>query len=226
MTEFFTLTFIGLLMIISPGPDFAIVTKNSIGNGRMAGVGSAIGIGLANTCHVGLNLLGIGLIIAQSALLFTLMKVLGAIYLIYIGYRGLRAKPSKSTKSIELSDASNKESNNTSNIESSYESKNNTQGLKGFYSGFVTSLLNPKACLFYLSFFSVLLSPSTPLISQIFYGAWLSFLALAWFTLVAIFFTDPRIGNKLKECKHWIERFAGGALVVLGIRLLGAKAVI
>ncbi len=219
MTEFFTLTFIGLLMIISPGPDFAIVTKNSIGNGRMAGVGSAIGIGLANACHVGLNLLGIGLIIAKSALLFTIMKVLGAVYLIYIGYRGLRAKP---TKLSELSNTSNF----VSSEELNEESKKNSHGLKGFYSGYITSLLNPKACLFFLSFFSVLIAPGTPFILQIFYGAWLSFLALSWFTLVAIFFTNPLIGDKLKECKHWIERFAGGALVILGIRLLGAKAAI
>lgn len=234
MAEFFTLTFIGLLMIISPGPDFAIVTKTSITNGRLAGFGSAVGIGLACACHVGLNLLGIGIIIAQSAMLFTIMKLLGAAYLIYIGFKGLRAKPSSMADVFSNRDDNNNTNSDAIGLDSGNtlleieekigEEARKSLNRQGFYSGFMTCLLNPKACLFFLSFFSVLLSPSTPLGTQIFYGAWLSLMALLWFSLVAIFFTNPIIGAKLKAYKYWIERLAGGALMILGIRLLGVEA--
>src|SRR5271169_668034 len=92
--EFITLTIISILMIISPGPDFAILTKTSMVHGRMAGVAAALGIALANLCLVAVNLLGIGLLISESELAFTLLQILGGVYLLYIGFKGLRAKPS------------------------------------------------------------------------------------------------------------------------------------
>lgn len=208
MTEFIMISLIGLLMIISPGPDFAIVTKTSLIQGRTAGVLSAFGIAIANLCHVGVNLLGIGMMIAQSAWSFTILKIFGAGYLLYIGYKGLRAKPFVSSTSNEPLLAQKR------------------LGQRGFISGFCTSLLNPKACLFYLSFFSVILSPGTPVTLQMFYGIWLSTLACLWFALVALFFTNPYMVIKLKKIKHWIERVTGVALMLLGLQLLGSKAAI
>lgn len=210
--EFFTITCIGLLMIISPGPDFAIATKTSIASGRWAGLGVAWGIALANLCHVLLNLLGIGILIANSVLAFTVLKILGAVYLVYIGYKGLRAKP-------DMQHLLQKDTDEE-------KEQKNLSGQKGFYIGFLTSILNPKVCLFFLSFFSVLISPSTPIFTQFCYGIWICTIALLWFSLVALFFTHPKIAAKLKRAKHWIERVAGGALVLLGLRLLSSKAAI
>ncbi len=210
--QFIMLTFIGLLMIISPGPDFAIVTKTSLTDGRLAAIMASVGIALANLCHVGINLLGIGVIISQSMIAFTIMKILGAAYLLYLGIKGLRAKPQLNIEDI------NKGNQPINFRDNFYLAK------RGFSVGMFTSLLNPKACLFYLSFFSVILSPETSLTMQIFYGVWLSFLALVWFVLVSVFFTNPSISAKIRQGKHWIERFAGGALVFLGLRLLGTEA--
>ncbi len=207
MTEFIILTLVAALMIISPGPDFAIVVKNSLSNGRSSGVYAAFGIGLANLCHVAVNLLGIGVIIAKSVVVFTGMKILGAAYLIYLGYKGLRAKrvEPRVTADEEVAAVA--------------------QGKKGFYSGLFTSLLNPKVYLFFLSFFSVFLSSTTPFLTQVGYGFWISFMALLWFTLVAIFFTSPVIGQKIESLKHWLERFTGGVLVLLGLKLISSEMV-
>lgn len=230
-TEFFTVTLIGLLVIISPGPDFAIVTKTSIAKGRADGVGSAIGIAVANLCHVMLNLLGIGVIIASSTFIFTIMKILGAAYLLYIGYKGLRAKPGFTESSLCSEIEKNKLNHTIPESQSrafsdSFTSSSSRSffGIKGFYSGFLTSILNPKCFIFFLSFFSVLLSPETPFITQMLYGTWISTMALIWFVLVAIFFTHPFISEKLKRSKHWIERIAGGALLILGLHLLSTEA--
>jgi RhtB (resistance to homoserine/threonine) family protein len=205
MTDFLMLTLVGALMIISPGPDFAIVLKNSLTHGRASGIAASWGIAIANLCHVSVNLLGIGLIIAQSVVAFTVMKILGAAYLVYIGYKGLRAKPAAApTKTPAPLLVAKREHN-------------------GFYSGFFTSLLNPKAALFYLSFFSVILSSATALHTQILYGVWLSTMALLWFILVAIFFTSPIIGQKIAKFKHWLERITGGVLIALGLKLLSSE---
>lgn len=203
MTEFFMLTLVAALMIISPGPDFAIVVKNSLTHGRTFGVYTALGIAIANLCHVAINLFGIGVVISQSIVAFTVMKILGAGYLLYIGYKGIRAKPAvvQDKPDIHINAKPVREHN-------------------GFYSGILTCLLNPKACLFFLSFFSVMLSPTTPIATQIFYGVWISAMALFWFILVTFFFTSPVIGKKIDAFKHWLERFTGGVLILLGIKLL------
>ncbi|HEV2524065.1 MAG TPA: LysE family transporter [Gammaproteobacteria bacterium] len=204
MTEFFMLTLVAALMIISPGPDFAIVVKNSLTHGRTSGVYTAMGIAMANLCHVAVNLFGIGVVIAQSIVAFTIMKFLGAAYLLYLGYKGIRAKPAiaKDKPTVAIT------------------TTNPVREHNGFYNGVLTSLLNPKACLFFLSFFSVMLSPSTAISTQIFYGTWISSMALFWFILVAFFFTSPIIGKRIDAFKHWLERITGGVLILLGIKLL------
>jgi len=205
MTEFLSLTIIVALSIISPGPDFAIVVRNSLAYGRIAGCYAALGISMANLCHVMINLLGIGIIFTQSEMTFRIMKILGAFYLVYLGYQGLRAKK---------------------NIEGAIHQAAAKPTLKeqhGFYSGFFTSILNPKAFLFLLSFFSVMLSPTTPFVHQIFYGVWIGFLALVWFSLVAWFFTNERMGRKIAIWKHWLERITGGILITIGAKLLSSE---
>lgn len=208
MPEFMTVTLIGLLAIINPGPNFAIVTKTSLIYGRRAGLFAALGVGAANFCHVTLNLIGIGIIISQSLLLFTILKIFGAGYLLYIGYRGLTAKVSQAS------------TNNDTYLQSSMKQP---RVRHAFFPGLLIGISNPMACLFYLSFFSLILSDSIPITLQVFYGIWLSLLACLWFALVALLFTHSYMGGAhWKKIKHWIERVTGGVLVLLAIQLLRA----
>ncbi|WP_438884465.1 LysE family translocator, partial [Bacillus cereus group sp. BC22] len=85
MTELIVVVTITLLAVISPGPDFAMVTRNSLMLSRRSGVLTALGIGLGVTVHVSYTLLGVGLLIRQSLWLFNAVKLVGAIYLIYLG---------------------------------------------------------------------------------------------------------------------------------------------
>lgn len=223
--EFFAITLIGAMMIISPGPDFALVVRNSLVFGRQTAVLSSVGIAIANLCHVTINLLGIGLIISQSIVLFTVLKVLGACYLLFIGFKSLRAKAESKLvlESPSLPAQEDRPENRLKNEKIDIDTTTNLSLSKSFMSGFLTSLLNPKACLFFLSFFSVILSAATPFFIQLGYGVWLSFMALVWFCLVSIFFTNPKLSEKLKQCKHWIERFTGGVLMIFGFKLLTSK---
>ena len=92
-TEFLTVALIHLLAVASPGPDFAVVVRESVTHGRRAGTWTAMGVGTAIFLHVGYSLLGIGLIVSQSIVLFNALKWLAAAYLLYIGIKALRAKP-------------------------------------------------------------------------------------------------------------------------------------
>src|SRR4051794_31688078 len=85
LAEFLTVALVHLLAVASPGPDFAVVLRESVTRGRPAGIFTALGVGSGIVLHVSYSLLGIGLLISQSILLFSLLKWLAAAYLIYIG---------------------------------------------------------------------------------------------------------------------------------------------
>src|SRR3990167_6518234 len=83
---------LNMIALISPGPDFAVVLRNSLIYSRKTALLTALGIALGLLVHVTYTLFGLGVIIRESTWLFFGVKYLGAGYLLYIGYKGLRAK--------------------------------------------------------------------------------------------------------------------------------------
>lgn len=203
LTEFLTVALIHLLAVASPGPDFAVVTKNSLTHTRKVGIATAIGVGLAICLHVMYSIVGIGVLISKSILLFNVIKYIGALYLVYIGIMALRSKPEKVTD----------ESNDLKHVTESISYK------KAFGMGFLTNALNPKATLFFLSVFTQVINPLTPKIIQTLYGLEMVIMTAVWFTLIAVFFSNGLIKQRIVKYKHHIDRVFGGVLVALGIKV-------
>src|ERR1051326_125459 len=101
LTEFLTVALVHLLAVMSPGPDFVMISRNSLIYSRTVGIYSAIGLGLGILVHVTYSLVGIGFIISRSVVIFSLLKFLGAGYLVYIGYKCLTAKPLVHTETTQ-----------------------------------------------------------------------------------------------------------------------------
>src|SRR5262249_977644 len=78
--------------LVSPGPDFVMVVKNSLVHGRRAGILTSLAFALGVVIQVSYTLLGLGAIIASSVMLFNIVKSIGAAYLIYLGIKALRSK--------------------------------------------------------------------------------------------------------------------------------------
>lgn len=87
MNELLTVAVLTLLAVISPGADFAVITRNSLQYGRGHGVLGACGIALGVQFHVLCALLGLSLLLSRTPWLLAGFKLLGAGYLLYIGYR-------------------------------------------------------------------------------------------------------------------------------------------
>ncbi|MBA1229672.1 LysE family transporter [Pseudomonas viridiflava] len=199
--EFLTVALIHLLAVASPGPDFAVVVRESVTHGRKAGTWAALGVGSAIFVHVGYSLLGIGIIVSQSIVLFNALKWAAAAYLLYIGFKALRAKPASASDDLIKPAASERTA-------------------RGAYvSGFVTNGLNPKATLFFLSLFTVVINPHTPLLVQGGYGIYLAVATALWFCLVARLFSQARVRAGFARMGHWFDRAMGGVLVALGVKL-------
>lgn len=202
MTEWIAVITITLLAVISPGPDFAMVTRNSLLLSRRAGVGTALGIALGVLVHVTYTLVGVGLLIQQSMVLFQVLKLVGAAYLIYLGVKMLRTQastPQADHAAAALSDAA------------------------ALRTGFLTNVLNPKTTVFIVSLFMQVVQPDTPLPVQIGYGAFIALTHAAWFSLVALCFSAGAVRARLLAVRHWIDRAFGGLLVGLGLLLAVAR---
>ena len=200
MTELLAVALFTLLAVISPGADFAMVTRSSYAQGRKAGLAAAAGIALGVQVHVLYTVLGIAVIISQSPVLFLAMKVLGAGYLIYLGYQSLT---------------------NTTRI--SLEGQPSATGLlAAMRTGFLTNALNPKTMLFVVSAYTQVVQPGTPLGLDFAYGAFMSFAHWVWFSLVAVFFSSAGLRKAMIERQVVVDRVIGVALIGLGLAVVVA----
>ncbi|WP_372882898.1 LysE family translocator [Psychromonas sp.] len=199
--EFLMLSLIHFLAVISPGPDFAVIVRQSISFGRKTAMITSLGIGAGISMHVLYTLLGIGFIITQSATAFMVAKIAGALYLTYIGVKMLLSKaPQNSTLQLP-SDA----------VPEHHK--------RAFMLGFMTNLLNPKATMFFLAIFTTVVSINTPLVVQSIYGIWLSLSTALWFLLVSLFFSQHRLRGKFIRHGYLFERVMGVVLLVFATRL-------
>lgn len=199
MTELIAVAIITILAVISPGADFAMITRNSYLYGRQAGILAAFGIAVGILVHVTYTILGIGILIAHSHNILFAIKVVGAIYLIYIGYKTLTSK-TKIDISIDI--------NSTKNA-----------SIASFRTGFLTNILNPKTTLFVVSTFTQIVSPSTDISLQMGYGIFISLMHLFWFVGVAIFFSHQKLRTAMLEKQTMLNRIIGVILIGLGVSL-------
>ena len=197
--QLLTITIIQLLAIMSPGPDFAIICRNSLIYSRRTGIYSAVGISLGILVHVTYTLVGIGLIISRSIFLFSTLKLLGAAYLIYIGYKSLKAKPNGKI--------------------TAFTAKKDLSRLQAIKMGFITNILNPKVTLFFFSLFTQVISPNTPASLRALYGLQMFVFTLSWFTLLAIAISHPIVKNRFLSVSHYVEKTMGVILITLGIKV-------
>ncbi|MDT3720378.1 LysE family translocator [Pseudomonas oryzihabitans] len=204
MNEILAVAVITILAVISPGPDFAMVTRNSFLHGRKAGLMAALGIACGVQIHVFYTVFGIAVIIVQSPNLLFAMKLLGAAYLIYIGVKSFT---------------------NKSRINLDTEAGTSESLLSIFRMGFLTNALNPKTMLFVVSTYTQVVKPGSPLITNFAYGLFMSFSHWAWFSLVAIFFSADLLRHKMLSKQIILDKTIGAALVVLGAMLLLPTAI-
>lgn len=202
MSEWIAVISITLIAVISPGADFALVTRNSLLLSKRAGLFTALGIGLGVLVHLSYTLLGIGLLLQQSTWLFNLLKLAGAAYLIYLGIGMLRSKATQTMATVSPTPAT------------SWVALRN---------GLLTNVLNPKTSIFIISLFMQAVQPSTPPTTQIAYGAFIALAHVSWFSLVAMCFSAERIKKPLVSAKHWIDRLFGALLIGLGAILVTAR---
>lgn len=199
--EFGKVALAHLLAVASPGPDFAIVVRQSLAHGRRTAIWTSLGVGAAILLHITYSLLGIGLLIKSSELWFGIVKFAGAAYIAWLGIQSLRAKP-RGGAATGLTAA-----------------KEIPEPHGAFMTGFLTNALNPKATLFFLALFTVVISADTPRLIQAGYGLWMVAATAGWFIFVSCAFTQARIRDAFLRRGHWIDRALGVVFLAFALSL-------
>ncbi len=200
-TEFLTIAIAHLFAVASPGPDFAVVTRQSVTGGTKAGLWTSFGVAVAILLHVGYCILGVALIVSQSSTLFNAMKYVAALYLFYLGVQAIRQSSRLKEESMKAS------------MEVSLEPS------KAFLLGFLTNGLNPKATLFFLALFTVIIDANTPTQIQVVYGMYLALATFAWFAMLSKLLGRSSIRDRIMRSGVWFERAMGAILILLAIQI-------
>jgi len=178
LTEFLLLSSVHLLAVMSPGPDFAILIRQSLNYGRKAGIITAFGISCAISLHVIYSLIGISALILAKNWIKLTIELIASFYLLYLGglfiYSTLQKPVNQSIKGTKTKSALKSFS-------------------ASFWLGFLTNATNPKAFLFFLAIFTSLVNITTPTSIKIFYGFWMCAVTFIWFSLVSLIFTNSAI---------------------------------
>ena len=199
------ITFVHLLAAASPGPDFVLVSQQALSRGRKAALLTSLGIALGLSIHIVYSIAGLATIIAHSEQLLWGIKIVGGCYLIYLGSKGLRAKAGTVSQQAPVT-------------AQTPESPWRQVGM-----GFLCNALNPKAPVYFVSVFTIVLSPEMPLYQLAIYGAWMMVLQYGWFALISCFLAKPAVSEKFQRMGHWLDRVLGGAMVLLGLKVLTSR---
>jgi RhtB (resistance to homoserine/threonine) family protein len=200
--NFETFLIAGILLNLTPGNDTIFILAKSIGQGKKAGIISALGIATGSLIHTVLAAFGLSLIIAQSILLFNIIKYAGAAYLVYLGIKMLTDKKPLNTGEISTG--------------------NSINYLTIYRDAIVTNVLNPKVALFFIAFLPQFIDPAMKhsVIPFLVLGTTFIITGTAWCLVLALFasaiFARLRSNNKLPG---GINKVCGLTLIALGIKV-------
>ncbi|MFT4929522.1 MAG: threonine/homoserine/homoserine lactone efflux protein [Phenylobacterium sp.] len=210
--EFLLIATAHLVAVASPGPDFAVVLKHSITYGRRCAIYTSLGVGAAIMLHITYTLIGIGILITQTPWVFDLFKYAAAAYLCYIGFSAIRSAPPKAqaTDKSEQADSEVKTADGYSELSNK----------RAFWMGFLTNGLNPKATLFFLSLFSVIVAADTPASIKLVYGVYMSLATAAWFSFLSMILSMTAVRTFLLQKGYLFDRLMGIILLSLAAKLV------
>jgi threonine/homoserine/homoserine lactone efflux protein len=185
------------IVLVMPGPTILAVISHSLAHGRKAVVPLVIGVTLGDFMAMSLSFLGLGAILSVSAALFSILKLLGALYLIYLGARLLRSNPKSETSATAVS---------------------RVPGRRLLINLFAITAFNPKSIAFFIAFLPQFITPSAKPSPQFFIlGGTFLVLAVLNATIYALFSGHLREKVQSTEARRWFNRFGGAALIGAGM---------
>lgn len=190
-----------VLGVMSPGPDFAMVTRQSLALGRSAGVWTAAGIGSGILFHVAYGLFGLRWLTGQFPWSLNAIALLGAAFLIWMGTQALRAQPL------------------SAEVDSGVVAERG-DWKRNYLIGLATNVLNPKATLFFVALFTTVVAGPVETRMMLVLAVWLPVSTFAWFASVALLLSHTGLRTRLGRHAHRLDRAMGAILIALAVAVI------
>lgn len=192
---------IAVLLVVTPGPDMALVTRNALAHGRGAALMTALGIMLGLAAWTAASVLGLAALLATSTLAFTVVKLAGAAYLVYLGIRTLLGLRHTAPETASV----------TSEMRST---------AAPFREGLLSNLLNPKIAVFFTSLIPQFVSPGpSATLESVVLAAIFAGIGLTWLSAYAVMASAAAGWLRRPRVKRTLDAVTGIVLVGFGVRL-------
>lgn len=191
-----------VLTFINPGANLLVVIQTSLSSGKNAGLLTGLGVALGDAIYSGLGLFGMTALIVDGGALFSAIKVGGGLYLVWYAYSMVRHRQELHMRIVA----------NATPL--------NTPWYVFFRRGLLTDLSNPQTVLFFISIFSITLTPTTPIWAKVI--AWLGIVlaSVFWRVLLSVAFSRPIVRRVYSKVQHILSSIIGVAVGAFGLRLL------
>jgi threonine/homoserine/homoserine lactone efflux protein len=195
-TDLLAIAGLTVLIMITPGADLALVTRNTLVGGKSAGGWTSAGILTGNLVHITYSLLGVGWV-ASSIVAFTILKLAGGAYLIFLGLQSFRSMPNSPEEIAAPA----------------------SHGRKWWVQGLLNNLLNPKGPLFYLGVLAVFVHPNSTIMYLALLVCTTIGISAGFWVLFVYVLQISSVRGRLLALGPWLTRLLGTALIALGLRL-------
>ena len=194
MNEFLLIASIHLVAVISPGPDFAVVLRQSLSSTRKSSIYTALGIATSEFIHCLYSIFGMELIMKYQENFFFVLKPIAILYLFYLGISTFFTR--RPYEKFTLSSS------------------------KNFSLGFTTNLLNLQASTFTVTLFFAIVNINTPLSILIFYAVFIAVSTFIWFAFLSMLLTSKGFLYKFNNYIPWIYKFTGIVFIISSFYLI------
>jgi RhtB (resistance to homoserine/threonine) family protein len=195
---------VAVVLIVTPGPDTALIIRNALRSGASSAARSALGVAAGSTVWAAASVLGVAVLLESSDLAFTVLKYAGAAYLVYLGLRSLIGSFRDGVEAC----ASKLSSQQEPRAESS-----------AFWQGVLNNLLNPKAGAIFVSVMPQFIEAHDSLIRLLLMVVCYDAIVIAWLCAYGYVVNRAgrsRLGDRLRK---GLERATGTVMIGLGVRL-------
>lgn len=197
-----TVAIINFLGVVSPGPNFTLIVKNSITKSRQYALYTAIGMSAALLLQISSCILGLNVLIAKSPKVLSIIKIIGGFYLLYLGFQSIKAAYVLHKKNY-------------------HKNHNKEKPLwHGFTEGFLCNFLNVSAILFVFFLFTTVIEPNTSIHVKTIYGFIMFLIDFSWYSSLAFLISIPRFKKKLSNVQNYINLLFGVVLIAFGLIIL------
>lgn len=185
-----------VILVLMPGPDFAVVTKNALAGGRRRGLACALGVACSNATQGTLAAAGLGVVVVRIEPLFQAIKWAGVAYLGYLAIGALRSA-----------------------IRGEYATVASAGRGTGWWQGYLSNITNPKVLVFYLAVLPQFLGPHSPVLALLVYAISHAVLSLTYLTILVTFLHRARELLMRRRVRRTLDAATGTALLSFGARL-------